>query len=105
MPSEEQFLSVQMNVRENNKTNQVMSDVVVVTAPPAQTNPKFSLKILGLDSTEADTVHIGDYGWIMLAVKNSAEDFTVTNLVAKDVQTGRVLRIIDEDGSADRKNT
>ena len=98
MPTEEQSLSVQMNVRENNKTSQVMSDDVVMTSTVSPTNPKFSLKVLGLDSNEADTVHIGDFGWIMLAVKNSAEDFTVTNLVARDVITGRVLKIIDEDG-------
>lgn len=103
LPTEEQSLSVQMNVRENNKTNKVMSDDVV---PPvsAHSNPKFSLKILGEDSTEADTVHIGDFGWIILNVKDSAEDFTVTNLVARDVITGKVLRIIDEDGCVLRRD-
>ncbi|CAL2041398.1 unnamed protein product [Caenorhabditis brenneri] len=103
LPTEEQSLSVQMNVRENNKTNQVMSDDVI---PPvsSHSNPKFSLKILGEDSTEADTVHIGDFGWIILNVKDSAEDFTVTNLVARDVITGKVLRIIDEDGCVLRRD-
>ncbi|EFO92125.1 hypothetical protein CRE_11154 [Caenorhabditis remanei] len=104
MPTEEQSLSVQMNVRENNKTSQVMSDDVVMTSTVSPTNPKFSLKVLGLDSNEADTVHIGDFGWIVLAVKNSAEDFTVTNLVARDVITGRVLKIIDEDGCVLRRD-
>lgn len=99
IPSEEQSLSVRMNVREDNKTDQVMSDDVIVTSTTsALGNPKFSLKVLGLDSTEADSVHIGDFGWIMLKVRDAAEDFTVTNLVARDVITGRVLRIIDEDG-------
>ncbi|CAI2351000.1 unnamed protein product [Caenorhabditis sp. 36 PRJEB53466] len=106
MPSEEQSLSVRMNVRENNRTDQVMSDDVIVTSTSssASPNPKFSLKVLGLDSTEAEAVHIGDFGWIMLTVKDSAEDFTVTNLVARDVITGRVLRIIDEDGCVLRRD-
>ncbi|ULT97284.1 hypothetical protein L3Y34_005240 [Caenorhabditis briggsae] len=105
MPSEDKFLSVQMNVRENNKTNQVMSDAIIPTSTSSSPNtPKFSLKVLGLDSNEADTVHIGDFGWIVLNVRNSAEDFTVTNLVARDVISGLVLKIIDEDGCVLRRD-
>uniref|UniRef100_A0A8R1I548 ZP domain-containing protein n=1 Tax=Caenorhabditis japonica TaxID=281687 RepID=A0A8R1I548_CAEJA len=103
MPNEEQSLSIRMNVRENNKTNH-MSDGVVVSSTASSVNPKFSLKVLGIDSTEADTVHIGDYGWIKLEVKNAIEDFTVTNLMARDVISGRVLRIIDEDGCVLRRD-
>ncbi|CAI5449281.1 unnamed protein product [Caenorhabditis angaria] len=95
MLTEEQTLSVQMNIKPKNETIKLTKDV-----------PKFSLKILTDNSTEASEVKIGDSGWIVLTVKNSADDFTVTNLIAKEVnnKSSKTMKIIDEEGCVIRRD-
>lgn len=96
----DQTLSVSMNVKPRNDS--FSSDPIVFLPKPIEKS-KFSLRILSMNEEEMKNVHIGENGWIKIAVEDS-EDFFVTNLLARDVKTGKRISLMDDDGCVIRKD-
>ncbi|CAB3406384.1 unnamed protein product [Caenorhabditis bovis] len=92
-----QVVSIRMNVDANNKTMRLVSN------PPER--PTFALRVYTNDEREASAVTIGETGWIVVTVENAAVDrFIVTNLASRDVNTGEIRRLVDDDGCVIRRD-
>uniref|UniRef100_A0A1I7YB77 Apple domain-containing protein n=1 Tax=Steinernema glaseri TaxID=37863 RepID=A0A1I7YB77_9BILA len=72
-----------------------------VPLPPK--GPKYRLEVFRATGQLADFVNAGDSGYLLVTVNKddrNVNDFSVSNLVAKDKSTGEQFQLLDEDGCA-----
>ncbi|VDO52490.1 unnamed protein product [Haemonchus placei] len=98
----DQAISTQMEVHDSNRTDRVLANkiIFVPSQPPPRT--RYSLRVLNMDDAETDVVHANDEGWLSLTGPQS--QISVSNMVARDINTKETIKLINDDGCVVHKS-
>lgn len=95
----DQTITAHMDVRESNRTERVLSDLILHSPAVRPLLPRYSLRVLNSDGVETDVVRAGEQGWLSLIMNENAQNhISVSNVLARDINTKEVITLIGDDG-------
>ncbi|VDO87418.1 unnamed protein product [Heligmosomoides polygyrus] len=80
----DQTITAHMDVRESNRTERVLSDLILHSPAVRPLLPRYSLRVLNSDGVETDV--------------NAQNHISVSNVLARDINTKEVITLIGDDG-------
>ncbi|WKY04614.1 hypothetical protein Q1695_005544 [Nippostrongylus brasiliensis] len=95
----EQTIMATMEVADSNRTDQILSNKIILVPAARSSEARYSLRVLDEAGDETDVVRAGEDGWLSLSVKEGAQSHIfVSNVIARDVNTKEKIRLIGDDG-------
>uniref|UniRef100_A0A1I7V7Z8 Apple domain-containing protein n=1 Tax=Loa loa TaxID=7209 RepID=A0A1I7V7Z8_LOALO len=98
----DQHLSFHLQVEDENVTKQMLTKDIQIASQLRNyvTQPRYTMEVMDVNKNPAEVVEIGDEGYLLLTLHEKPIKFSIIDLFARDIQSGRTFAIIDSDGCA-----